>query len=349
MRDREDVIDGKGLSELIISVPHLLGVFPTDSVVVLPYYSIEPLRFRWAIRESIADLVSGIASLDRLGDFLANLNWDRAVILIVGGGSQSRTDRPPHAKLVDDLGNLLQSRGIGVVDSVWAPDITRGAKWIRYSGAGMRTGRLADPRSCQAAAQAVTTGKIIHDDLQDLLDSIKPDEGEAVRQRRWRMWLLERNNGGLPDGGVGKLFCRVRRVRQAIRAAEDGVLPDNDRQIVLLGWALKERLIWESSLRNSFTAQRFAAHRLWLDLTRRLPDRHRAEPAALLSLSAALLGQPELAKASARVAAMANPDDGHITAFADHMSYGVVQCAVVNRIDATSAAATGQISDLLCG
>lgn len=308
MLDQEHTLGDDALTELIVSVPYVLRFFPQDSLILLPVPSTKPGCFG-AIRVNLTDPVGGVLPFYGLGSSLTCQGWDRVVVLVVGGESPVAVDVPPYQRLVDQIETTLHHNNVKVESSAWVPEIRQGARWMRYTEQQANTGTLSDPHSCDAAAQAASAREVTYGSLQDLVNSVTSEDADVLVRRRWQLSLLECHGAAAPYESVTSLARKVRRIDEAVLAADKGTLPHDDRQIVLLGRALSHALVWESCLGYNFTDHAHAAHRLWWHLTRCLPDRHAVEPAALLSLSSSMMGHTELAKVAARTAAAADPGD----------------------------------------
>ncbi|MCK2240974.1 MULTISPECIES: DUF4192 domain-containing protein [unclassified Crossiella] len=323
MFDDEREINELGISELVVSVPYMLGFFPQDVVIVIPCRESYPLHLNLAVRMDLSDLLSAAVRPEQLLSAVTGRGWDLVVLLVVGGGCRPDRDGLPHRSLVARFSELLVQRGIAVACSLWVPEIREGIEWIRYCDIPVATGRLGDPRVCQMAALAVTEGRVTYDRVQDFLDAFKPDDEVALDRRLALLAHLDMPRQASTDPSTEAFYASMDLVDNAVQAAGQGTLPNDDPDIVGLATALADPLVWTTSVRFAYTKDWLAAVQLWLHLTRSLPDRHRVESAALLAITAGLNGETELARLAARHATEADSDREIVTCFVDPLQYGV--------------------------
>ncbi|MCK2240914.1 DUF4192 domain-containing protein [Crossiella sp. S99.2] len=321
----------------------MLGFYPQDCLLVLPFYQEERTYFPCVIREDLVNLTSETVQPERLLATMAGRGWQAASLMVIAGGTRAGSDHPPHADLVGELDGAFRRNGIHVPFSLWVPRIEQGALWLRYCEHSPQSGRQKDPRDCPTAATATAMGKVIYERVEDFTDSLTPDKEAARRERRMLYTLLERSQD-TEISQNGKILSRkVHRVLEAVEAAEHEKFPTTDRELVSLAWALEDPLIRDSSYRFAFIEPAHAAIRLWQHLTRALPGKHRADAATLLAVTAALRGNTELARLAAQTAVTADPDRASEPELAEILPYGVISSTRMATVGFATTMAVAKI------
>ncbi|MCK2240894.1 MULTISPECIES: DUF4192 domain-containing protein [unclassified Crossiella] len=344
MCDHEQNFDESTFNELIGGVPYMLGFYPQDCLLVLPYIQLEQALFCCAIREEISNLISGAIQPDQLADVLRSRNWDSAVLMVIGGGTHADGGVPPHSGRLAELDKALWYEGIQIQFSFWVPRIKQGERWIRYCEETPQFGVQKDPRVCSTAVRAVSRGKVIYDCFEEFADTLKPGKDANRRSRRLHSALLQPNSDNEKIRGGMELSRSLRDVNQAVHAAENDEYPRKDKDLVLLAHALGDSLIWSSSLRFAFTEHRQAAIRLWRHLTRELSGGYRANAAVLLAVTAGVDCNTELVKLALNIAAEEDPVRAAEVELIEGMPYGVLPAVGLTSLSCQAAMAAAEIA-----
>lgn len=286
--DRPTRITLTSPGDLIASIPAALGYVPTESVIAV--------CLRRAVIQTLGRVdLAALAEPAGLAHFtmtMANTKPD-VVQLVVIAAPGGPVPPVPHRDLVDAISTAFANLRLPAKHAVWAPAITEHARWRCYHNPEY-TGVLPDPRYTPVAAAGAVAGGIIHPDRDTVAAQIRPDE-QAALDRRAR--LIQTTPPG--DGPA--------LLHTAVQAAARGVLPDTDEHIAALAIALTEPDTRERCLPLLVGSLADPAERLWLALTRAVPAPHRAEPAVLLALAAALRGDGVLANLAIDAAVDAEP------------------------------------------
>lgn len=215
------------------------------------------------------------------------------------------TGVPPAVVLVDLVAAGLRTRGVAVPTSLWAGGTAVGDPWRCYGSCGC-SGLVPDPASSEAMARSVTLGRVVAHDRAELAHRVAVADPAALRRRE--ALLVERIDGmlgGRPDeAGVAE-----RLVDTAVAAAAAGVLVLDDERIVELAVALGEPAVRDAAVRHCLGPDAAVAADLWATLARETPDPEAAVPAALVALSALLVGAGAMAQVALDRAEQAWP--GH--------------------------------------
>lgn len=283
--------------DLIAALPVLLGFYPNqslvavhlrnDRIVLVARYDID----RLAIHEQIDNVIIPTSYVPTESIHL---------VVIAADVNNSPGELVPHAATVAAVRDRLCQAGIDAPHDVWVAAIRAEATWRCYSHPGCH-GRLPDPRSTTLAAAATYAGQVIHPSRQAVADQITPDAHTILARRAT---LIATRGGRALDVRQG-----LRTVRSAIDAASHGLLPTSDEQIAELAVALTRPRIRDACFAYALDTHAGAAERLWTALVRATPPPHRAEPAALLAVTAYLRGNGALAILALHAATQAQP--GH--------------------------------------
>lgn len=291
-------------SELIASIPALLGFHPVDSLVVLGQRGLRAKELRLVLR---ADLPPPHEAGDLVDNLLLPLLQHGSAgvtMVVVGGQDSSPDDDLPHRELMARCEAAFAQDGLPVVHQFWTPDIRADVRWHCYDEPDC-TGVLPEPDSTELATVASQLGLSVYGSRDDIVAMLEPDPPDVLA-RRWA--LLDRHSemanviGDPPDG--------LATVLSAIEAAA-ATPPDlADEDVVVLVKALSNRHVRDYCLDLDNVPDIVAAERLWAALTRATPPPERAEPASLLAFSAYSRGDGVLAGIALANAEEANP--GHL-------------------------------------
>ena len=285
-------------SELIAAVPHLLGFHPHDSVVVLTLHG---RNLGLTLR---ADLVAPDLA-PRLAEQLL-LPIARAqptgVALVVVGGAAGADDDLPHRALVHALSEVLAGAGLAVMLAAWTTETKAGASWRCYDDA-VRTGTVADPATSPLAAATVAAGAVTFASREEMTELLTADDPVALQRRAA---LLDVADAEHPMS-ARLVKQRIAQLRQLHQAAVAGDVVLSDRLLAEVAAALCDHRVRDACLPWCLGSGAVAAERLWLALVRATPAPERAEPAALLALTAYLRGDGALAGVALDTAQQACP------------------------------------------
>lgn len=285
-------------SELIAAVPHLLGFHPHDSVVVLTLHG---KNLGLTLR---ADLVPPDRAPQLAEQLLRPITRAQpsAIVLVVIGGDSNVDDDVPHRALVAALAHALDGAGLPVVLAAWTTEIKRGAPWRCYDDF-LCAGTVADPATSPLAAATVAAGAVTFGSRQEMADLLATHDPEALQRRAA---LLDAADADHPmsDRLVKQRFAQLTQLH---KAATRGEVVLTDSVIAEVASALCDHRVRDACLPWCCGPDAAAAERLWLGLVRTTPAPERAEPAALLALTAYLRGDGALAGVALDAAQQACP------------------------------------------
>lgn len=304
--------------ELIAALPPLLGFRPVDSLVLAVFGDStrgdgRGARLRLTVRADLpppdlrSDLAGHLVS-PVLGDGLTDSHAVAAIV--IGGGTPDPGGRLPHHELPAILAETFGDVDVPLVHSLWVEAIRGDATWRCYDDPDCH-GTVPDPRSTVVAATAAALGVNTFDSREDMAATITPDDDEAMSRTAA---LLEQIMSPSDQAGSGHALSRaVARGRELLgelidRHAVQSSTVD-DQQIADMALALSVPRIRDGMLGTAFSGRAPSAERLWIELTRRTPASHRAEPACLLGFSAYVRGDGALAGMALEQAMDAHP--GH--------------------------------------
>ncbi|MDQ4104856.1 MAG: DUF4192 domain-containing protein [Actinomycetota bacterium] len=285
-------------SELIAAVPHLLGYHPHNSLVVLALHG---KRLGLTMRADLVDTDQAPLLADQLLVPISRQQPTGVALVVIGGGPTSDGDLP-HRALVDAVDDVLTGGGLHVVHASWAAETIHGAPWRCYDDP-LCAGTVADPTTSPLAAATVAAGAVTFNSREEMAGLLAGEDAAALQRRAM---LLNAANADHPMSS--RLVAqRLARLRQLHRAAA-GDLTLTDSLIAEVASALCDHRVRDACLPWCTGSGAVAAERLWLALVRATPAPERAEPAALLALTAYLRGDGALAGVALNTALQACPD-----------------------------------------
>jgi hypothetical protein len=296
--------------ELIAAVPALLGYHPENSLILVSLGGPDHTELRTVLRHDLVvpavgacgsdddtvpldGLVEMTAVIDRYARRLVAEHSTAAVAIVVDAGAGSR--RAAHRDLIAALRTRLQSSGVTLSASFATTEIARGVKWFGI-GEPRWAGVVADPDTSEVTVAQVYAGRQIRRSRRDVEALVAAD---ADRQAQVRALLrAAAASGDLEaslDAAGGDAYHR-RKLEEVLRqianlAAGEPLLAV---ELAELGMALRRTVVRDSLLALAAGDMAAAAERLWMALTRALPEPERAEPAVLLAYSALLRGDGTL-------------------------------------------------------
>lgn len=285
-------------SELIAAVPHLLGFHPHESVVLLALHG---KSLGLTLR---ADLVAADQAPRLAEQLLPPIVRQRptGVALVVIGGDGAPDGDLPHRVLVSALDDVLTGAGLPIVHAAWTTETASGAPWRCYEDP-LCAGTVADPATSPLAAATVAAGAVTFGSREELAALLAAEDPAALHRRAV---LLDAADAEHPMSArvVGQ---RLARLTGLYRAAATGDPELSDSIIAEVASALCDHRVRDACLPWCTDSGAAAAERLWLALVRATPAPERAEPAALLALTAYLRGDGALASVALDAALHACP------------------------------------------
>jgi hypothetical protein len=293
-------------SELLASIPSLLGFHPTDSLIAFGLRGSRATELTLILR---SDLPPPQRARDLAHQLLPPLVQHGAVgiALVVVGGRRAPDDDLPHRELLARCEAVFVDTGIPVVHQLWVPDTTTGQRWHCYDETDC-SGLLPDPGGTSLAAEAALSGLRIFERREDIVATLTPDPDDVLARRSAALdkYADEAEpTRGSPDP-VGE---RLALVRGAIRSATKSPPALTDEDVVRLTEALGDHRIRDLCLDFDEVPDMAAAERLWAALTKATPIPERAEAACLLAFTAYVRGDGVLAGIALDHAEAADP--GH--------------------------------------
>lgn len=285
-------------SELIAAVPYLLGFHPSDSVVLLALHG---KSLGLTLR---ADLVAADYAPRLAEQLLTPIARQRpsGVALVVIGGDDAPDGDLPHRVLVNALDDVLIGAGLPLVHAAWTTGTTHGARWHCYDDP-LCAGTVVDPTASPLAAATVAAGGVTFGSREELATLLAADEPAALRRRAA---LLDAADADHPMS-ARVVSQRLATLSELCRAAVAGDVQLSDNVITEVASALCDHRVRDACLPWCTGSDAAAAERLWLALVRATPAPERAEPAALLALTAYLRGDGALASVALEAALEACP------------------------------------------
>jgi Domain of unknown function (DUF4192) len=286
-------------SELIAAVPHLLGFYPHDSLVVL---ALHDKRLGLTMRADLIDADQAPLLAEQLLVPIARQQPNGVALVVIGGCPTPEGD-PPHRALVSAVDDVLTGAGLPVVHASWTAETVCGAPWCCYDDP-LCAGTVADPATSPLAAATVAAGAVTFSSREELAELLAGEDLAALQRRAT---LLEAADADHPLSArlVTQRLAQLRQLHRSA-AAEDLALPDS--LVTEVASALCDHRVRDACLPWCTGSGAVAAERLWLALVRATPAPERAEPAALLALTAYLRGDGALASVALEAAMHACPD-----------------------------------------
>lgn len=314
--------------DLIAAVPAMLGFLPARSLIVLSLASDAGggrdgarsatvgavMRHDLILPPGEDDPVPAAMRdvFDRCGALCDREGAD-AVLVVLVDDRLDHPDAPAVAaacRLLDDFAVRLDRRGVRIAGAHAVSEVACGRTWFALVG-GAR-GTVPDPQASPVAAARVFEGGAIRRSRAELADLLTPlpmpgrmqvadHIDEAIDARDLAYELAVRAGG------------RDRADRQELEAVLAHIARHDDGAELLapelaeLAVLLSNSTVRDAVMALAAGAEADTAERLWVTLTRRLPDPERAEAAALVGYSAYVRGDGPLAGVALGVALESNP------------------------------------------
>ncbi|WP_433264927.1 DUF4192 domain-containing protein [Actinosynnema sp. CS-041913] len=289
--------------QLIAAIPHLLGFYPTDSIVLIL------VRNNLVFLTQRIDLPTSTLHDEQLAAQVANdvrQYADVDAIAFLVGDDADGNGRGERHRLAVHLWDAFARHGL-VVDVYGVPTIAEGARWFDY-GFPERTGTVPDPENSPMHAAAVARGLVTYPDRDALAATLQPDPDDVLKRREALMdTLAARPSSADPGTMQAETEQSFHLVRRQVEQVPDRTEPLTDQQIAELSIALADLWVRDRCLGFALGEHAPAAERLWTELTRQSPAPERAEAATLLAISAYLRGDGTLAALALDRAEAAHP------------------------------------------
>lgn len=292
-------------SELLASIPALLGFHPADSLIAFGLRGPKATELTLVLR---ADLPPPSQARDLAHSLLPPLVQHGAAgiaLAVVGGGSPE--DDLPHRELLARCESLFVAAGMPVVHQLWVANTSAGQQWVCYDETDC-TGVLADPDTTGLASIATSSGLTLYRRREDIVATLTPEPDDVLERRSQALDKMIKDcepSHGSPDPPTELLDTVV----AAIAAAKMTPPELTDDDVVRLALALSDHRIRDICLDVDELPDAVGAERLWTALARGTPVPERAEPACLLAFAAYARGDGVLAAIALDRAEEADP--GH--------------------------------------
>jgi Domain of unknown function (DUF4192) len=295
-------------SELLASVPHLLGFHPVDSLVVVGLRGSPETTISVVLRSDLPPPSDVRALAEYLLVPLTQYNATAAVMIVVGGIEEVPDGDLPQRELLARCESVLIDGGFPVVHQLWTPDTSGGRRWHCYDEFNC-SDILPDPATTELATSASDADLVTYDRREDIVATLKPDPDEVLARRSASLDQLADDTEPDPAEPDDTARARLTMVQSAIDAAGAAQPTLSDNDVIRLSRALADHRVRDTCLDFDELPDVAAAERLWTALARATPAPERAEPACLLAFSAYARGDGVLAGIALAQAEAADP--GH--------------------------------------
>ncbi|NLG56711.1 MAG: DUF4192 domain-containing protein [Rhodococcus sp.] len=201
--------------------------------------------------------------------------------------------------------DALAHRQISLVDVLVTSDIAAGTQWGSLAPGGQR-GFQPDARDSAVTAAHVLSGRTIHRSREELEHVVAPECEDVRRQIGTAIDDLRARTEPLSMRDMPGHRVMVENLLAAVKEWESSPTLDVERA-AQLGFWISHKPVRDAALAFPVGALAAPAESLWLQLTRMLPDRERAEAATLLGFSAYIRGDGPLAGVALDVALRCDP------------------------------------------
>ncbi|WP_433264929.1 DUF4192 domain-containing protein [Actinosynnema sp. CS-041913] len=278
--------------KLLAAIPHLLGFYPTDSIILVVRQAdslVVTVRLDLPAdarsdRRVAAEAVASVAGCGAAG-----------VVAFLVGDDLGANGVGVHSSLAAHLAVAFALSLDVIVDVYGVPEIAVGARWFEY-GVADHTGVVPDPESSPSHVAAVTRGLVTRPSRAAVAATLEPDAADVLDRRAALIAAAAEqfpfDLDPLSTAAVEHVF---RLVEGQIERAADRSGTLTDREVAELALALVDLRVRDWCIAFAIGEHAVAAERLWTELTRATPAPERAEPAALLAISAYLRGNGALA------------------------------------------------------
>ncbi len=291
-------------------IPHLLGFYPSRSLVVLGMGGQGRVRvtFRYDLPDPPdADLAADIA--EHAESVLTRQKIQAA--MLIGYGSESAV-----MPVLDTVIPLLTDCGVRVTDALRADAGRYRSVFCEDAQCCPPEGRTYDPGSHPAAAAMTEAGLPAQPDRAALARTLQPRAGTAVQARnatnaaRLRLSELAAQSRTAGDGDPQLRLVRAGRaaMQHAIKCYRTGGTITGSDQFAWLAVLLADLRVRDDAWARMDPAHHAEHARLWADVVRCAAPEYVPAPASLLAFTAWQGGNGALAAIAVDRALAANPD-----------------------------------------
>ncbi|NYH77160.1 hypothetical protein FHR84_000474 [Actinopolyspora biskrensis] len=285
-----DMLNNVSLSnsaELLAAVPHMLGFYPADSLVLSTlHHRDDTTQLGMTLRVDLPSATHAHKLAESLlTGPLGERPADAVVVFLI---ADSTTDLP-HTELVTTFCDTLSQSTISTADALWTPTIREGTPWRSYLDPA-RSGTLPDPAISPLAAAQAVRGATTCPSRQDLHTIIAAEDSEEVLSAKLaglRPESMHAQSTTLPQ--------RIHTVGEALQATAAGKELSEDQLLRAL-IAVTDTRVRDLALSAALGDWSQAADELWRTLIRKAPTPERGEVALLLAVHAYLRGDGPLAR-----------------------------------------------------
>lgn len=277
-----------GIGELVAAIPHLLGFYPAESVVIAGMHA-EPARSPVMMRADLADPHLH-ERCDALLAALREHDATRVVITIV------TAEHLAHRDLVRAFQTSFAAAGVATAEAVWVPQCTAGAPWISYH-TDSRQGAVPDPQNSTVAAANAYAGRRTYPARDDIAAEIRPVDQVVLRRR-----------ADLVDRELLTYDFASQHNLDAISIAQSATTL-RDRDYARLAIALTDPAVRDHYTALALTEDGNRAVAFWTRIVSQLPAPERAHAASMLAMTAYLNGDGVRANLAVQAALASDSDN----------------------------------------
>jgi len=328
--------------ELVAAVPHLLGVRPAESMVLLGLHRKgRRTRLGAVARADISDVEHVGTVVAACARSMGRSGPDEVALVVVGGGIRGPGQGPPRVDVAEEVTAMFTAVRVRVRTRLWVARIAAGEQWCCYPPCDCE-GTVAGVDDSPVAAASAWLGTVTFDSRAELEASVAPDmTADGPRRRRL---IEEAVDAAVLDRELAGPAA-ARRDLAALAPARDEVAAGRalgDTELARCAVALTDPGVRDAALGWAVApegddpdAVPHAAELLWTTLARALPAPEVAEPASLLALTVLARGGGALVGAALDRARRADP--GHrLTALIESLVRGGIGPEAIRDLVRTS-------------
>ncbi len=299
-----------GSADAVLAVvPHMLGFYPSRSLVVLGLG--DRNRVRVTFRYDLPDPPDGELAADIADHAAYVLTRERiSAAMLIGYGPESHVDA-----VVGCVVDTLTVAGVRVPDALRADG---GRFWSLFCDDPVccpPAGKTYDPGSHPAAAEMSAAGLTAHPDRDALVRTLRPPAGSSERilraasLARLRLAKVAAQSQACGEADPQLRLARVGRaaVQRSIRLYRAGGSITNPHRLAWLALLLADLRVRDDAWARMDPSRAEAHLRLWTDVIKGAASDYVPAPAALLAFTAWQAGNGALAAVAVDRALAADP------------------------------------------
>lgn len=269
-------------SQLIASLPALLGFPPTESLVLVTLVEgCIGVVLRADLDGAADDVLAN--RMEAAAEFAARQGADAAVIVVVDREGYGDPVRAAVLDgLADNFGVILRKHDVSVLGAHVVDRVDEGGHWRCADNCGAG-GLIGDPAATEIAALAVATGRRMYADRAELTGVVAVDPVRVAA-----LAPLVEKLGPVVDYHLAEASARS----VASRLVGGEVVDDDD--LAAVGASLVDPQVRDRLYRLAVADTAVEVELLWTVLARVLPDRWRVEALVLLAVCAFVRGDGPL-------------------------------------------------------